>query len=176
LHTPPCTLSIPRPPTQLILSSPPKRKPKTLPPDGFMTLTTCPPLATYDFEPKAFFDAQREGLTRVAINDFEAQSHKDDDNKPIEKFVRSPNGSAVAVMRKSSVNEAWILDDQKKLRRMGRWKGSGPVIILDDSRIFFLFCPIASDFYHWTDSVHHYQSQSQKIHERASRSKPHRRY
>jgi rabconnectin-3a len=98
-----------------------------------MTLTTCPPLAAHDFEPFALFNAQKQGLVRVAINDHESHRNRTAEEEPIEKFFRTPDGRGVAVVRASG-GEAWAVaghQETVRLQRVGRWHSKGAVAILD---------------------------------------------
>jgi rabconnectin-3a len=98
-----------------------------------MTLTTCPPLAAHDLEPLALFDAQAQGLARVAINDHESHRNRGSEEELIDKFFRTPDGRGVAVVRASG-GEAWTLaghNESTRLRRIGRWHSKGEVAILD---------------------------------------------
>ncbi|KAF8578745.1 hypothetical protein K439DRAFT_1361373 [Ramaria rubella] len=136
LHTPPATVTASHLPTQLLLSSgSPGKNEKSSLSSGVITLTTYPPLTAHDFEPLAFFDAQRQGLVRTAADDHEDYSSANNEEL-IERFVRTPDGSGVAVIRTSG-GEAWTVTGQRdaiRLRRLGRWHGTGVVAILDSGR------------------------------------------
>lgn len=98
-----------------------------------MTLTTCPPLAAHDLELLALFNAQQQGLVRIAINDHESLKNCGNEEGLIEKFFRTPDGRGVAVVR-SSGGEAWAVaghQETARLQRVGRWHSKGAVAILD---------------------------------------------
>ena len=105
-----------------------------------MTLTTCPPLAAHDLEPLALFDAQPQGLVRIAINDHENYKNRTSGEEPIEKFLRTPDGRGVAVVRPSG-GEAWAVAGHRettRLQRVGRWHSKGAVAILDGGTCLYL--------------------------------------
>ena len=132
LHTPPSTVNLSSLPTQLLLSSfLPDRDEKGY--SSRMTLTTCPPLAAHDIDPLALFDAQKRGSVRVTTNDHESYRSRTSEGEIIEKFVRTPDGRGVAVLRASG-GEAWAVTghhESIRLRRVGRWHSKGAMAILD---------------------------------------------
>ncbi|KAF8500659.1 WD repeat-containing protein [Hysterangium stoloniferum] len=142
-HMPPSTLSVPRPPAQLLMSNLPSLDEKTCVSGSNLRLTTSPPLVSYAFNPLSFFNAEQEGLRRVAINDHENRIDHLEQEEIIEKFVRTPEGTGVAVVRTSG-GEAWTFDQQSGnayLRRVGAWRGKGPVAVFDEGNTTALFDP-----------------------------------
>ncbi|KAK2461643.1 hypothetical protein APHAL10511_006106 [Amanita phalloides] len=98
-----------------------------------LTLITSPPLATYTVEPLAFFDAQIDGLS---LNNKLLDSVPGDDSD-IVRFVRTPEGRGVAVIRTNGGGDVWRITEQNaELRRTGNWPSAEFVVVLDEGRSF----------------------------------------
>lgn len=117
---------------------------------GSLTLTTCPPLTAHDFDLLTFFDARSDGLEKVATTDHEGYGVDYNEEELIERFVRTPHGNGVAVVRASG-GEAWALEGQRentRLRRVGRWKGKGLTAIIDSGKSSLIYLlPMVSMVY-----------------------------
>jgi hypothetical protein len=89
---------------------------------------TSSPLVTFDLSPIAFFDAQPEGL-RKGVQDIERASEEESE---IVRFVRTPEGNGVGVLRASGGGEAWrIVEGGSSLVRSGAWVAADHVVVLD---------------------------------------------
>jgi hypothetical protein len=89
---------------------------------------TSSPLATFELDPSAFFDGQAKfnglqlrakSIDRVSMEDTE-----------ILKFIRTPEGKGVAVLR-SSGGEIWRFTERgSTMIRMGSWSSGDFVVVL----------------------------------------------
>lgn len=116
LQTPPGVL--PRTPGHLYVVPNPK-------PDS-LTLLTTPPLASYELTVSQFFDARSDGLVRIADgakHTHADNSSNDDPQAEIVRYVRTPNGEGVGVIRADGCGEVWTFDWAKtvSLIKTGSW-------------------------------------------------------
>lgn len=94
--------------------------------DG-LTLITSPPLSTYELSPLPFFDARPEGL-RAGV---QTLSRVAGEESPISRFVRTPDGESVGVIRERG-GEIWKVQQRgSKLSRVRNWPAADLVVILD---------------------------------------------
>ncbi|KAI0041796.1 WD repeat-containing protein [Auriscalpium vulgare] len=116
--------AFPRVPTHLyVLPNPGK---------STLTLITSSPLSTLALEPLNFFDARAEGLTLQAQGEVRVL----EEESRISRFVRTPDGKGVAVVRENG-GEAWLVHDRgSKLVRSARWPAADHVVVLDGGRTF----------------------------------------
>ncbi|KAI0271408.1 WD repeat-containing protein [Gloeopeniophorella convolvens] len=100
-----------------------------------LTLVSTTPLSVHALEPLSFFDSQPNGLvlrSRVLDYPFLDQSH-------IRRFVRTPDGAGLAVVRETG-GEAWILRDfGTGLQRAGQWSTADHVVVLNGGLSFATF-------------------------------------
>ncbi|KAJ3552447.1 hypothetical protein NM688_g4146 [Phlebia brevispora] len=103
LQTGPSTL--PSPPSHLYVLANPHEP-------GTVSLVTSSPLMSYRLEPAPFFDALSEGLRLVAKG--EGMDPHDPNlaerHSSIVRFVRTPNGDALGVLRTDGSVETWTVD------------------------------------------------------------------
>ncbi|KDQ63425.1 hypothetical protein JAAARDRAFT_169243 [Jaapia argillacea MUCL 33604] len=97
-----------------------------------ITLVTSPPLATYDLEPLSFFDARSDGLKLVAQG---SEKFASDDSR-ISRFVRTPEGKGVAVLREDG-GQTWMVKERgSKLISVDKWTGVDDVVVLERGNSF----------------------------------------
>ncbi|KAF9462089.1 WD repeat-containing protein [Collybia nuda] len=117
--------TLPRPPSHLYLI--PNKDP------SMVTLAMTSPLATFNLSPMSFFDAQSEGLSLSA----KAVDRVLEEESPIIRFVRTPEGKGVGVIRENGGGETWRLVEQgSRLVRVGNWSSATHVVVLDGGRTF----------------------------------------
>ncbi|KAJ7099614.1 RAVE protein 1 C terminal-domain-containing protein [Mycena crocata] len=99
---------------------------------AMVTLVTSSPLRTFDFSPMLFLDAHVDGLC-LRSQTMEAVSAEE---SHIVRFVRTPEGSGVGVVRTNG-GEAWrVVGDGSKLIRSGRWSTADHIVVLDGGRSY----------------------------------------
>ncbi|THH13364.1 hypothetical protein EW146_g6843 [Bondarzewia mesenterica] len=92
-----------------------------------LTLVTAAPLATYTLNPLNFFDARSDGLQLRA----QGLDLVPEENIHINRFVRTPDGKAVAVVREAG-GEVWAVHEKgSKLTRGLRWRSADHVVVLN---------------------------------------------
>ncbi|KAI9513046.1 RAVE protein 1 C terminal-domain-containing protein [Russula earlei] len=98
-----------------------------------LALVSAPPLSVHVLEPLNFFDSRSGGLTlRGRVHDLDEDSH-------IKQFVRTPDGSGLAIVRETG-GEAWMVRDfGTVLQRTGRWTEADFVVVLNEGRSFATF-------------------------------------
>jgi hypothetical protein len=114
-------LAIPSPPSCLYLL--PGSDGETI------TLITSPPLATFELEPLAFFDAHSKlsGLQLRA----EGIGPTPEEESEISKFVRTPEGKGVGVIRLTG-GEVWqTIERGSKMTRAGTWTTGDLIVVLN---------------------------------------------
>ncbi|KAJ7706334.1 WD repeat-containing protein [Mycena rosella] len=95
-----------------------------------VTLVTSSPLRTFDFSPLLFLDAHVDGL-RLCAQTVEAVPAED---SHIVRFVRTPEGSGVGVIRANG-GEAWrVVHNGSRLIRSGKWSTADHIVVLDGGR------------------------------------------
>ncbi|KAI0316614.1 WD repeat-containing protein [Amylostereum chailletii] len=108
--------------------------PVSLPP-GILTLVTFPTLSTFKFSPLNFFDARSDGLNLTAqgiASGPEEASH-------INHFVRTPEGTGVAVVREASI-QTWAVHNRgSELTRTRQWTTADQIVVLDKGRTFVTY-------------------------------------
>ncbi|KAI0305003.1 RAVE protein 1 C terminal-domain-containing protein [Russula brevipes] len=115
-------VSLPRPPSYLrVVPGPTKRT---------LAVVSAPPLSMHILEPLRFFDSCPDGLTlRGRIRD-----HVSDEDSCIKRFVRTPDGTGLAVVRETG-GEAWVVRDfGTTLQRAGRWTTADHVVVLNGGK------------------------------------------
>ncbi|KAJ7487439.1 RAVE protein 1 C terminal-domain-containing protein [Mycena galericulata] len=131
-----------RPPTLLRQFTLQKTLPSTFPgPPEYMyllpkvdrasvTLVTSSPLRSFDLSPLLFLDAHPDGL-RLCSQTIEAVPAEE---SPIFRFVRTPEGGGVGVMRATG-GEAWrVVGNGSRLIRAGKWSTADHMVVLDGGR------------------------------------------
>jgi hypothetical protein len=101
-----------------------------------ITLITSPPLATFELEPLAFFDAQSRlhGLQLHAIGMHRVSEEEAD----ILKFVRTPEGKGVGVLR-STGGEVWQTTERgSNMVRAGSWSFGDLIVVLNRGEPFYI--------------------------------------
>ncbi|PBL01184.1 WD repeat-containing protein [Armillaria gallica] len=97
-----------------------------------ITVVTAPHLTSYELSPVAFFDAQEDGL-RVRAHGSEISP---EEYSEIVRFVRTPEGRGVGVIRKSG-GQIWTLaEGDKELNRSGSGDLGDKIVVLDKGRTF----------------------------------------
>lgn len=77
-----------------------------------MLLITSPPITSYVLEPLAFFDARSEGLRYITTGEDKrphAMAVNNDIQRDIVRFVRTPNGEGLGVLRTDGSVETWTI-------------------------------------------------------------------
>ncbi|KAI0756586.1 RAVE protein 1 C terminal-domain-containing protein [Daedaleopsis nitida] len=116
------------------------------PEKGKLTLLTSPPLASYELSVLSFFDAQADGLKRVASGSEHTHTNApggEDSRAEVVRYVRTPNGEGVGAIRADGCGEVWTFDWSKTgaLVRTGKWTAeeAGHVdhfVVIDAGRYF----------------------------------------
>ncbi|KAJ7786153.1 RAVE protein 1 C terminal-domain-containing protein [Mycena metata] len=97
---------------------------------GLVTLVTSSPLRTFDFSPLLFLDAHVDGL-RLSAHALDAVPSEE---SHIVRFVRTPEGGGVGVIRESG-GEAWrVVGNGSRLIRSGSWSTADHIVVLDGGR------------------------------------------
>ncbi|KAI9461002.1 RAVE protein 1 C terminal-domain-containing protein [Lactarius psammicola] len=100
-----------------------------------LALVSTAPLSVHMLEPLNFFDSRSDGLTLLGrVHDYTT------DGEPrIKQFVRTPDGTGLAVVRETG-GDAWIVRDHgTSLQRAGRWTTADNVVVLNGGRSFATF-------------------------------------
>jgi hypothetical protein len=85
-------------------------------------------------EPLSFFDSRSDGLTLLGrVHDYIT------DGEPrIKQFVRTPDGTGLAVVREQG-GDAWIVRDHgTSLQRAGRWTTADNVVVLNGGKLYIV--------------------------------------
>ncbi|KAJ7042393.1 RAVE protein 1 C terminal-domain-containing protein [Mycena alexandri] len=99
---------------------------------GLVTLVTSSPLRTFDFSPLLFLDAHVDGL-RLSAHALDAVPSEE---SHIVRFVRTPEGGGVGVVRESG-GEAWrVVGNGSGLIRSGTWSTADHIVVLDGGRSY----------------------------------------
>jgi hypothetical protein len=95
-----------------------------------LALVSTDPLSVHVLEPLDLFDSCSDGLTlRGHVLDYVP-----DENSHIKRFVRTPDGTGLAVVRETG-GEAWIVRDRGTvLQRAGRWTTADHVVVLNGGK------------------------------------------
>lgn len=115
-------VSLPRVPSSLhIVPGPTKHT---------LALISAPPLSVHVLEPLNFFDSRSDGLTlRDRIHEYVS-----DEDSHIKQFVRTPDGTGLAVVREQG-GEAWLVRGLGTvLQRASRWTAADYVVVLDGGK------------------------------------------
>lgn len=97
-----------------------------------ITVVIAPDLTSYQLSPVAFFDAQEDGLRLCACS----PEVSPEEYSEIVRFVRTPEGRGVGVIRKSG-GQVWTLaQGDKELNRSGSGDLGGKIVVLDKGRTF----------------------------------------
>jgi hypothetical protein len=115
-------VSLPRIPSSLhIVPGPTKHS---------LALVSAPPLSVYVLEPLSFFDSRSDGLTlRDHIHEVVS-----DEESYIKQFVRTPDGTGLAVVRETVVEACTVRGHGTVLQRAGRWTAADYVVVLDGGK------------------------------------------
>ena len=95
-----------------------------------LALISAPPLSVHVLEPLNFFDSRSDGLTlRDRIHEYVS-----DEDSHIKQFVRTPDGTGLAVVREQG-GEAWLVRGLGTvLQRASRWTAADYVVVLDGGK------------------------------------------
>lgn len=97
-----------------------------------VTLAMTSPLTTFTLSPMAFFDAQSDGLHLLA----KAMERVPEEESPIVRFVRTPEGKGVGVIRENGGGEAWrLVEHGSRLVRAGSWEAADHVVVLEGGTV-----------------------------------------
>ncbi|KAH9064341.1 RAVE protein 1 C terminal-domain-containing protein [Lactarius vividus] len=100
-----------------------------------LALVSTTPLSVHMLEPLNFFDSRSDGLTLVGrVHDCTT------DGEPrIKQFVRTPDGTGLAIVRETG-GDAWTVRDHgTSLQRAGKWTTADNVVVLSGGRSFATF-------------------------------------
>jgi hypothetical protein len=95
-----------------------------------LALVSTAPLSVHVLEPLKLFDSCCEGPTLCGriLDDVS------DEDLHIKRFVRTPDGTGLAVVRETG-GEAWIVRDVGTvLQRAGRWTAADYVVVLNGGK------------------------------------------
>ncbi|KAI0307694.1 WD repeat-containing protein [Multifurca ochricompacta] len=100
-----------------------------------LALVLASPLSVYVLEPLDFFDSHSDGLTiRRRVHD-----RVTDEDSRIKRFVRTPDGTGLAVVRETG-GDAWIMRNLgTELQHAGRWTAADHVVVLNGGQSFATF-------------------------------------
>ncbi|KAJ3750593.1 RAVE protein 1 C terminal-domain-containing protein [Lentinula detonsa] len=106
-----------------------------------ISLVSTSPLCSFELDLTNFFDDQLTGLKptaqildRISAEEFE-----------IARFVRTPEGLGVGVMRKGGGGETWSHgNNESKLSRSDSWNAADQVVVLDHGRLFATYSSLES--------------------------------
>ena len=115
------TVSLPRIPSSLhIIPGPTKHT---------LALVSAPPLSVHVLEPLNFFDSRSDGLT---LRDRIRESVSEESY--IKRFVRTPDGTGLAVVRETLVEACTVCGHGTVLQRAGQWTATDYVVVLDGGK------------------------------------------
>lgn len=90
-------------------------------------MVTSTPLITFDLSPLAFFDAQSHGLRLVAS----FPERIPEEESPIIRLIRTPEGNGIGVMRLNGCGEAWTVTKRgTEIERIGKWEKADFIVVL----------------------------------------------
>ena len=96
-----------------------------------LALVSTSPLSVHMLEPLGFFDSRSDGLTLLG----RVHDHITDGEPRIKQFVRTPDGTGLAVVRETG-GDAWIVRDHgTSLQRAGRWTTADNVVVLNGGKL-----------------------------------------
>ena len=97
-----------------------------------LALVSTAPLSVHMLEPLNFFDSRSDGLTLLgSVHDYMT-----DAESRIKQFVRTPDGTGLAVVRETG-GDAWIMRDHgTSLQRAGRWTTADNVVVLNGGKFY----------------------------------------
>ncbi|KAF9029279.1 WD repeat-containing protein [Hymenopellis radicata] len=99
---------------------------------SIVTLVTSSPLASYELSPAAFFDAQQDGLKLLKTG----PKRMPDENSEIERFIRTPEGEGLGIIRKNGNGQVWkVTDDGLELVHTTK----SDLIVLNKGREFEVY-------------------------------------
>lgn len=83
-------------------------------------------------EPLNFFDSHSDGLTLLGrVHDYIT-----DGDPRIKRFVRTPDGTGLAVVRETG-GDAWVVRDHgTSLQRAGKWTTADNVVVLNGGKLY----------------------------------------
>ena len=97
-----------------------------------LALVSTSPLSVHMLEPLGFFDSRSDGLTLLG----RVHDHITDGEPRIKQFVRTPDGTGLAVVRETG-GDAWIVRDHgTSLQRAGRWTTADNVVVLNGGKLY----------------------------------------
>jgi hypothetical protein len=95
-----------------------------------LALVSTAPLSVHMLEPLNFFDSRSDGLTLLG----RVHDYMTDGEARIKQFVRTPDGTGLAVVRETG-GDAWIVRDHgTSLQRAGRWTTADNVVVLNGGK------------------------------------------
>ncbi|KAH8982607.1 RAVE protein 1 C terminal-domain-containing protein [Lactarius akahatsu] len=100
-----------------------------------LALVSTTPLSVHMLEPLNFFDSRSDGLTLLGrVHDYTT------DGEPrIKQFVRTPDGTGLAIVRETG-GDAWIVRDHgTSLQRAGKWTTADNVVVLNGGKFYMMW-------------------------------------
>lgn len=108
-----------------------------------LTIVTSSPLRSYSVSPLAFFEDPGQGL-HISSQALERVPQEEAD---IVKFVRTPEGKGVGVLRTDGSGEVWNIGGNiRLLHRAGSWTFADQIVVLDGGKAFGTYCHKTSTF------------------------------
>ncbi len=99
-----------------------------------LALVSTAPLSVHMLDPLNFFDSRSDGLTLLG----RVQDYMIDGEPHIKQFVRTPNGTGLAVVRETG-GDAWIVRDHgTSLQRAGHWTTADNVVVLNGGKFHMM--------------------------------------
>ena len=97
-----------------------------------LALVSTAPLSVHMLEPLNFFDSHSDGLTLLG----RVYDYMTDGESRIKQFVRTPDGTGLAVVRETG-GDAWIVRDHgTSLQRTGKWTTADNVVVLNGGKLY----------------------------------------
>ncbi|KAH7928501.1 hypothetical protein BV22DRAFT_1004629 [Leucogyrophana mollusca] len=129
-HSPPHLF--PEPPSYLCLLPKPNSRQ--------LTLVTSNPLSTYELSPLCLFDGQYRSMRRQV----QGLARVPEEEYKILRFVRTPAGRGVAVVRTNGGDVWRVTQGGSNLARAGRWSSADHIVVLDGGKLFATYSSVDS--------------------------------
>ncbi|KAJ7076559.1 RAVE protein 1 C terminal-domain-containing protein [Mycena belliarum] len=97
---------------------------------ALVTLITSSPLRTFELSPLLFLDGNMDGLRLCS----QAEAAIPTEDSPIVRFVRTPEGGGVGVVRATGGDVWRVVRNGSRLIRSGNWSSADHIVVLDGGR------------------------------------------